>query len=168
VPRAREQSTGSSGVQLAAAARGGAWSSDGQILFGSLAGGMYQVPASGGTPSSLTTPDAVRGEYTHRWPQMLPGGRFLYLVQSDKPGNTGIYASSFAKSSERVRLLTTDYNAVLASGNGGKSYLLWLRGWRLAVLQPIVKGGATARLRSGQIIEISRRYAQALRHKLDW
>jgi two-component system LytT family response regulator len=38
----------------------------------------------------------------------------------------------------------------------------------LTVLQPIVRGGATARLRSGHTIEISRRYAQPLRHKLGW
>ena len=39
---------------------------------------------------------------------------------------------------------------------------------RLAVLEPILKGGATARLQSGQIIEISRRYAQPLRQRLGW
>ena len=38
----------------------------------------------------------------------------------------------------------------------------------LTVVQPIVRGGATARLRSGHTIEISRRYAQPLRHKLGW
>ena len=38
----------------------------------------------------------------------------------------------------------------------------------LRVLQPIVRGGATARLRSGNTIEISRRYAHALREKLGW
>ena len=39
---------------------------------------------------------------------------------------------------------------------------------RLVVLEPILKGGATARLQSGQIIEISRRYAQPLRQRLVW
>jgi len=38
----------------------------------------------------------------------------------------------------------------------------------LTVLQPIVRGGATARLQSGQVIDISRRYAQPLRDKLGW
>jgi hypothetical protein len=36
------------------------------------------------------------GEIYHRWPQLLPGGRFLFWVQSDKPENTGVYAASFA------------------------------------------------------------------------
>ena len=38
----------------------------------------------------------------------------------------------------------------------------------LTVLQPIFRGGATARLRSGKAIDISRRYAQPLRHRLGW
>lgn len=39
---------------------------------------------------------------------------------------------------------------------------------KLAELEPIVKGGATARLAGGEVIEISRRYAQGLRQKLGW
>src|SRR5271155_4115982 len=49
-------------------------------------------------------------------------------AQSDKRENTGVYAASFANPTERVRLLTTDNNALYALGNDGKSYLLWLRG----------------------------------------
>ena len=93
--------------------------------------GLFQVPASGGTPSPLTTLDASRGEALHRWPQVLPGGRFLYLVQGEKPENTGIYAASLAKPGERMRLLTTDTNALYAPGGDGKGYLLWLRGGTL-------------------------------------
>jgi Tol biopolymer transport system component/predicted Ser/Thr protein kinase len=111
------------------AARGGAWSSDGQIVFGRSTSGLFRVPASGGTPLPLTTLDA--GEVSHRWPQVLPGGRFLYWVRSDKEENTGIYVSSLAKPAERVRLATTDSNALYAPGNDGKSYLLWQRGGTL-------------------------------------
>ena len=39
---------------------------------------------------------------------------------------------------------------------------------KLAVLDPIAKGGITARLRSGETIEISRRHAQDLRQRLGW
>jgi predicted Ser/Thr protein kinase len=34
--------------------RGAAWSDDGQIVFGSVGGGLFRVPAYGGTPSPLT------------------------------------------------------------------------------------------------------------------
>jgi dipeptidyl aminopeptidase/acylaminoacyl peptidase len=93
--------------------------------------GLLQVPASGGTPSPLTTPDASRGEGSHFWPQLLPGGRFLYWVLDVRPEQTGIYATSFAKTSERVRLLNTDTNALYAPGGDGRDYLLWLRGGTL-------------------------------------
>jgi eukaryotic-like serine/threonine-protein kinase len=52
----------------------------------------------------------------------------LYWVQSDKPENNGVYAASLIKPAERVKLLTTNSNAVFASGGDGTGYLLWLRG----------------------------------------
>ena len=39
---------------------------------------------------------------------------------------------------------------------------------KIAELEPIVKGGATARTAGGNTIEISRRYAPSLRDKLGW
>jgi two-component system LytT family response regulator len=39
---------------------------------------------------------------------------------------------------------------------------------KLTVLEPASSGGATARLECGEVVEISRRYAQALREKLGW
>jgi Tol biopolymer transport system component len=55
----------------------------------------------------------------------------LYWVRGDKPENTGIYASSFAKPDERKQLLSADTNALYAPGGGGRDYLLWLRGGTL-------------------------------------
>jgi dipeptidyl aminopeptidase/acylaminoacyl peptidase len=92
---------------------------------------LFQVPASGGTASPLTIPDASHGERFHMWPQALPTGHFLYWVRNDQPGKTGIFASSFAKPGERVRLLTADTNALYAPGGDGRDYLLWLRGGTL-------------------------------------
>jgi hypothetical protein len=54
--------------------RGAAWSDDGRLVLGSLAGGLLQVLASGGRPSPLTHLDASRGETAHRFPQILPVG----------------------------------------------------------------------------------------------
>ncbi len=39
---------------------------------------------------------------------------------------------------------------------------------KLATLEPAASGGATARLQSGELVEISRRYAHVLREKLGW
>jgi serine/threonine-protein kinase len=111
--------------------RGASWSSDGRIVFTSLSHGLFQVLASGGAPSPLTILDASRGESFHFWPQVLPGGRFLFWVRAEKPENTGIYAASFARPDERKQLLSADANALYAPGGDGRDYLLWLRGGTL-------------------------------------
>jgi hypothetical protein len=108
--------------------RGGAWSPDGRILFGTVAAGIFQVPASGGTPVPLTTLDASRGEAYHRWPQVLPGGHFLYLALSDPPELSGIFAASLTRPAERTLLLASNTNAIYAPGGQGRNYLLWLHG----------------------------------------
>jgi dipeptidyl aminopeptidase/acylaminoacyl peptidase len=79
----------------------------------------------------LTRVDLGRGEVSHRFPQILPGGRFLYWAQSDKAENAGIYVAPFAKPADRVLLLTTETAAVFAPGGDGRDYLLWLRGGAL-------------------------------------
>jgi Tol biopolymer transport system component len=111
---------------------GGSWGSDGYILFSKFTSGIFRVSASGGTPSRVTAVDSTRGEVVFRWPQVLPGGRFLYWAQTSKPESTGVYAASIAKAGEHVKLLTSETDAVYASrAVDGKGYLLWLRGGSL-------------------------------------
>jgi hypothetical protein len=105
---------------------GASWSSDGHIIFATLAtDGLIQVPASGGTPSTIQ--NASRGESFQLSPQVLPGGRVLYWSRGDKGENTGIFTASLARTTDAVRLLTSDTNALYAPGGDGKDYLLWLR-----------------------------------------
>jgi Tol biopolymer transport system component/predicted Ser/Thr protein kinase len=106
---------------------GGAWSSEGRILFGTLSGGIYQVPDSGGTPVQFTRPDRAHGEVTHYSPQLLPGGHILYRVLSGDPQTAGVYVTSLAKPAERVRLLENAREAWFTSGGDGEDYLLWIR-----------------------------------------
>ena len=105
---------------------GGAWSEGDQIVFGNfIVGGLFRVPASGGTPSPLTTVDSARGETNHLYPQLVPGGRVLYAADSIKPESGGMYLASLANPQDRVRLPGF---ARYAPGSDGKSYLLWPRG----------------------------------------
>jgi Tol biopolymer transport system component/predicted Ser/Thr protein kinase len=113
------------------ATRGVAWTADGQIVFGSLLAGLFRVLATGGTPSPLTHLVTSRGEVSHRFPQILPGGRFLYWAWANKPENSGVYVATFAKPDERVFLLRTETAVIFAPGGDGKNYLLWLRGGTL-------------------------------------
>ena len=59
----------------AANSRGASWGPHGYIVANlTLGGGLFRVPEGGGNPEALTDPKAT-GEATHRWPQVLPGGR---------------------------------------------------------------------------------------------
>jgi serine/threonine-protein kinase len=62
--------------------RGASWGSDDVIVFAtSDVSGLLSVPASGGEPRVLTTPDKAKGEQDHLFPTVLPGGRaVLYTV----------------------------------------------------------------------------------------
>jgi len=53
---------------------GGTWLADNTIVLGSLRGGLARVPASGGQPQTLTTPDAAKGESGHILPVAVGGG----------------------------------------------------------------------------------------------
>jgi Tol biopolymer transport system component len=63
-------------------ARGGSWSSAGEIVFAPTAqGGLMRVAANGGEPAVVTRADSSRHELGHRYPQFLPDGRhFLYVA----------------------------------------------------------------------------------------
>ena len=55
-------------------AMGGSWGADDTIYFAPFnTSGLWKVPASGGTPTAVTTLDCTKGEVSHRWPQSSPG-----------------------------------------------------------------------------------------------
>jgi eukaryotic-like serine/threonine-protein kinase len=61
--------------------RGGSWGADDTIIFAPApTSGLMRVPASGGTPQVLTSLDAGKRERTHRWPEVLPGGKALVFT----------------------------------------------------------------------------------------
>ena len=67
--------------------RGGMWTEDGTIVFDATtgsAGPLLRVSSAGGTPAPLTA--LGEGEYTQRWPQILPGGKAVLFTSSRTPG----------------------------------------------------------------------------------
>jgi hypothetical protein len=86
-------------------------------------------------PSPLKALGASNNPAFAQWPQMLPGGHYLYFDTGDKPENTGVYAASVDKPSEPVKLLSTRTTALYVPGVNGKHYLLWLRGTTLLAQQ---------------------------------
>ena len=99
----------------AAALFGASWGDDNTIVFATQRnGGLSRVPASGGTPESLTTPQA--GEYAHRLPHMLRGSRaviFTILKGPDLWDDTQIV----------VRSLDTGRQTVLLTGGADARYV---------------------------------------------
>ena len=64
--------------------RGGSWGEDGNIIFHPFArSGLLRVSDAGGTPQRLTQLDTQKGEVTHRFPQILPGGSAVLFTVSN-------------------------------------------------------------------------------------
>ena len=93
--------------------RGGTWNADGTIVFSPNAfGPLYQVSASGGTPTPLTTLSA--GETSHRWPKFLPDGRtLLYFVQGTEPG---VYLTTLDRPGNTKRVFNAASEATYVPG----------------------------------------------------
>jgi hypothetical protein len=110
--------TGGASTPLADAptARGGSWAEDGMIIFApSATGGMWRVSATSGKAAEpLTT--LAQGEATHRWPQVLPGGRAVLYTVSAVTGN-------FANAWLAVQPLPTGTPTIVQRGGSYGRYL---------------------------------------------
>ncbi len=100
--------------------RGGSWGPDGTILAAlSYNTGISRVPASGGTPTLVTTLNGVAYS-SHRWPWFLPDGKhFLYVaVKHNAPTSpeTAVFFASVDGKENRL-LLHTFSSAIYASGH---------------------------------------------------
>jgi Tol biopolymer transport system component len=108
--------------------RRGSWNKDDLILFSpSSLESIHSIPATGGTPTPVTTLDAERGETTHRWASFLPDGRhFLYMAGTHTAGTrseiNAIYASDLDNPGESKLLVRARSNAEYADG-----HLLYVR-----------------------------------------
>ncbi|HEX4824449.1 MAG TPA: protein kinase [Candidatus Polarisedimenticolaceae bacterium] len=74
----------------ARAPRGLSWTPDGSLIYSPLYNGaLKRVPATGGSPVDVTKLDPARAERSHRWPQVLPGGKTVIFTVGDmsSPGD---------------------------------------------------------------------------------
>lgn len=76
---------GGPGVVLADAPvpHGAYWTSADNIIYSpNFGSGLMLVPSGGGTVEILTRPNGKSQEISHRWPQVLPGGKYvLFTIQ---------------------------------------------------------------------------------------
>jgi serine/threonine protein kinase len=110
----------------AANGRGGSWSINGTIVFSpAAAGGLFEVPSSGGKPKKIIKSDTSNHNQSLRWACFLPdGNHFLYSTENSSSGsspNDRIFLSSL-DNSKSVELITASSNCQYADG-----FLLFVR-----------------------------------------
>jgi predicted Ser/Thr protein kinase len=90
----------------APAGRGASWSEDGNIVAAlDPQAGLSLVPSESGKPVPLT--ELSRGEISHRWPQVLPGGKAVLFTTTVEYGNfdgAGIAVVSLKDHTKKVVL----------------------------------------------------------------
>lgn len=116
-------------AELGGRPRGGWWGADGTIVVArSETSGLSRVSAEGGRLEELTRPDVARGERSHRWPQVLPGGDSVLFTVDHEGGRDG--------STIEVLSLRTGERQVLVEGGTfarflPDSHLVFARAGRL-------------------------------------
>jgi hypothetical protein len=95
---------------------GATWGDDGTIVFAPEAGSALQrVSGTGGEPARATTLDVARGEFSHRWPEFLPGSsQVLFTV-----GTVG----EWDEAEIAVQSLATGQRTTLVKGGTHPHYL---------------------------------------------
>jgi serine/threonine-protein kinase len=74
--------------------RGATWTDDDMIVFTpNTTTGLVQVPASGGDIETLTIPNPDSAEVSHRWPQILPGGKAVLFTIWNNSTDAAILAT---------------------------------------------------------------------------
>lgn len=107
---------------------GGAWSSEGVILFGGPQG-IVRIPAQGGTPALATKVDPK--EEAHRWPYFLPDGRhFVFLGDAQTTADHHVRVGTL--DSQETQIL---FGAVTRIAYAPPGYLLYINQGAL-VAQP--------------------------------
>jgi Tol biopolymer transport system component len=111
--------------------RGAVWAEDGTIVLSpSQTSGLVRVSDRGGRPIALTTLDQARGEYSHRWPDALPGGRWILFsvgIEDASFDDGRIDAVSLETGERRTVMQNAGFARYLPNGR-----LLFVRGGRLS------------------------------------
>ena len=108
--------------------RGAVWDGSDTIVFAPTTDGpLYRVDAMGGRPEPITSLDQNPRERSHRWPELLPGGRTV-LYTSGNPTDTTlsdnrIVAQSLGTSADRRVVLESASYARYSAG-----HLIYLSG----------------------------------------
>jgi serine/threonine protein kinase/Tol biopolymer transport system component len=114
---------------------GADWGEDGNIIASlRVSGGLSRVSSAGGTPTPVT--ELAGEERTHRWPQILPGGKaILFTVENSTVGfdDAKIDVMTLTDHRRKTLQLGGTFGRYLAA-SGGIGYLTYVnRGTLFAV-----------------------------------
>jgi serine/threonine-protein kinase len=126
---------------------GASWSDDDTIVYSS-AKGLMRLPASGGTPESLTTVNRDKGETSHARPQFLPGGRQLLFTVTSASEDPQFAVLDLKKGGYRTIVKSGDNGRYAATGHllSSRSGTLFALPFDLATMSatgpeaPVVEG----------------------------
>src|SRR5262249_24512957 len=103
--------------------RGGSWTADDTIYFAPTAiSGLSKVSASGGTAQPVTMLDRGKGEVSHRWPQVLPGGKAVLFTVWTGPGSDEKYLELQVLATGERRVLAQSANSGVYAASGHLVY----------------------------------------------
>jgi serine/threonine-protein kinase len=117
---------------------GGSWGEDGTIVAAlNFAQGLQRIPVEGGAAAPLTELDRERRERTHRWPQILPGGKTVVFTSHTSViggyDGAAIEAVSLVDGSRKTLVKGATFGRYLRASSGS-GYLLYVdRGTLFAV-----------------------------------
>ena len=119
-----------------------AWGDDGTIVFGASdsASGLWRVPAVGGEPEQLTTPNAEQGEVDHLWPEILPGSEsVLFTIVANPVEESQIVVLSLNTGMQKVILRGGSYPRYSSTGHlvYGVEGNLWAVGFDVDRLETV-------------------------------
>jgi serine/threonine-protein kinase len=106
---------------------GASWGEDGTIIAGlNMHSPIARVPAAGGMPQRLFS--VGKGDLTHRWPQILPGG--LAVISTVSPRGSGmedasIEAMSLSNGATKTLVAEAYFGRYLSAGRD-RGYLVYL------------------------------------------
>jgi serine/threonine-protein kinase len=109
---------------------GGSWGEGGVIVAAlNSNGGLSKIPSMGGTPATVSELDRAQGEFTHRWPEVLPGSKAVLFT-------TQVGLRPFRDASLEVISLNDHRRKTLVKGasfghylpvSGRSGYLMFIR-----------------------------------------
>jgi serine/threonine protein kinase/Tol biopolymer transport system component len=103
--------------------RGVTWADDDTLVYSpESTEGLFQISSNGGAPRAITTVDNKKNERTHRWPEVLPGGKAVLftvgtLTSPDNYDRSNIEAVILATGERRVVLQSASMARYVPTGH---------------------------------------------------